>query len=279
MVEQNPFNETFDADHDRALIERATAGSRNALNELLRRHHNFVYNIALKMLGSVPDAKDATQDILIKLLTHLAKYDPARAQFRTWLYRIAFNHLLNVKRSAPEQIIRSFPQFFEFVGDVPDDLSLMDEPDFGILTNEMKFKCLSGMLMCVPREDRLLYIVGDLFRVNHRLGAELFELTPANFRKKLSRIRQQLRQWMHNRCGLVNPDNPCRCAKKTRGFIERGIVDPKNLVWDKEGVQSTHSGLFRGEPGTRPAHVGSHGGAASRGLPLQGRSPRRRTTR
>lgn len=90
------------------------------------------------------------------------------------------------------------------------------------------------MLMCVPREDRLLYIVGDLFETDHNLGAEIFQISKVNFRKKLSRIRNNLRQWMNNKCGLVNKENPCRCARKTKGFIERGIVDPDNLLWNKK---------------------------------------------
>jgi hypothetical protein len=36
---------------------------------------------------------------------------------------------------------------------------------------------------------------------------------------------------MNNQCGLVNKANPCRCAKKTRGFIEAGHVDPDHLLF------------------------------------------------
>jgi hypothetical protein len=50
-----------------------------------------------------------------------------------------------------------------------------------------------------------------------------------NFRQSLSRARRDLYQFMHGQCGLVNPNNPCRCAKKTRGFIEAGHVDPDHL--------------------------------------------------
>src|SRR4051812_3997242 len=36
---------------------------------------------------------------------------------------------------------------------------------------------------------------------------------------------------MNDKCGLVNSANPCRCAKKTRGFMEAGYVDPGNLLF------------------------------------------------
>ena len=234
MIEKNPFNEKFDIQKDIQLIESAITGNRQALNKLLQRHNNFIYNIAIKMLASVEDAKDVTQEILIKVMTNLAKYDSQKSQFRTWLYRITFNFILNYKKSNTEKAIVSFQQFFDFMDDIEDDDSVVDEEAFDPLSEEMKLKCMSGMLMCVPREDRLLYIMGDLFKIDHNLGAEMFDISKENFRKKLSRTRNQLRQWMNNKCGLVNKDNPCRCTKKTKGFIKRGIVNPENLVWDKE---------------------------------------------
>ena len=42
---------------------------------------------------------------------------------------------------------------------------------------------------------------------------------------------------MNNQCGLVNKNNPCRCPKKTRGFMQAGYVDPVNLLFAKERVQ------------------------------------------
>ena len=42
---------------------------------------------------------------------------------------------------------------------------------------------------------------------------------------------------MNHQCGLVNTDNPCRCPKKTRGFIAEGHVDPENLLFVPQHVQ------------------------------------------
>ena len=235
MIHKNPFSKAFDHNRDEDLVADAVKGKGKALNELVGRHNNFIYNIALKMLGNPTDAEDVTQDILIKLITNLAKFDNEKAQFRTWLYRIAFNFILDYKKSKTEELIHSFDQFFDFLDDIEDDTSITheDADQLNPIGEEAKIKCMSGMLMCVPREDRLLYIVGDLFEIDHNLGAEIFQISKSNFRKKLSRIRNNLRQWMNNKCGLINKNNPCRCARKTKGFVQRGIVDPDNLLWDK----------------------------------------------
>ena len=92
--------------------------------------------------------------------------------------------------------------------------------------------------MCLSREQRLTYIVGEVFEIDHNLAGEIFEIKPTNFRKKLSRARKDLYQWMHNKCGLVNKENSCRCKKKTKGFIANGWVDPDNFKWNSNYQQS-----------------------------------------
>jgi hypothetical protein len=47
----------------------------------------------------------------------------------------------------------------------------------------------------------------------------------------LSRAKKDLYSFMHNKCGLINKENPCRCAKKTKSFIKAGLVDPNNLLF------------------------------------------------
>ncbi|TGE12843.1 hypothetical protein [Hymenobacter elongatus] len=94
--------------------------------------------------------------------------------------------------------------------------------------------------MCLEREQRLVYIVGEVFEIDHQLASEIFAVSPANFRQKLSRARKDLYQWMHNHCGLVNKDNPCRCPKKTKGFIQNGWVNPVNLKWHRHYTHTIH---------------------------------------
>ena len=62
-------------------------------------------------------------------------------------------------------------------------------------------------------------------------------MTADNFRQCLTRARRNLHSFMNNQCGLINTSNPCRCPKKTRGFIEHGHVDPYRLLFVREHVE------------------------------------------
>jgi hypothetical protein len=137
-----------------------------------------------------------------------------------------------VKKNQYETVVTDFTTFFGFIDGAPDILvSDEEEKELRESFEESKVACMAGMIMCLDRTQRLIYIVGEVFEIDHNLAADIFETTPDNFRQKLSRARKDLYSWMNKRCGLVNLENPCRCKSKTKGFIEAGYVDPKNLKW------------------------------------------------
>ena len=81
---------------DQRLIARALAGGQSALESLIERHQPWIFNLAFRMVLVREDAEDATQEVLIKAITKLTSYDPGKGAFRTWLYRIATNHVINI---------------------------------------------------------------------------------------------------------------------------------------------------------------------------------------
>jgi hypothetical protein len=109
---------------DEELVPRAQAGDKDALDKLVRRHQPWVFNIAIRMLWHREVAEDATQEILIKVVTKLSTFR-GQSQFRTWLYRIAVNHLLNVRKSAAEEVTTTFTDMGHSLDDTPD----LDLPD------------------------------------------------------------------------------------------------------------------------------------------------------
>jgi RNA polymerase sigma factor (sigma-70 family) len=222
------------ADHeDQALVTSARSRDRHALEDLIERNQGWIYNIAVRMLYHPQDAEDATQEVLVTVLTRLSSFE-GRSSFRTCLYRIVFNHLLNMKRGREELKITTFSAYDDALDSTP-DLELLDprdaSPETNLLVTEVMLACTSGMLLCLDRKQRLTYILGAIVGVSDAVGAEVMEITTANFHQRLTRARRELHNFMNDKCGLVNKSNPCRCAKKTRGFIQEGHVDPNNLLF------------------------------------------------
>jgi RNA polymerase sigma factor (sigma-70 family) len=211
MSMNNPLADNAPTDHeDQALVMRTRSGDREALEHLIERHQGWIYNIAVRMLYHPQDAEDATQEILVKVLTRLSSFE-GRSSFRTWLYRVVFNHLLNAKRGREELKITTFSAYGDALDNTP-DLELPDpkgaSPDMNLLVTEVMLACTSGMLLCLDREQRLTYILGAIFGVSDAVGAEVLEITTENFRQRLTRARRDLRSFMNDKCGLVNKANP-----------------------------------------------------------------------
>ena len=237
MTYPNPLaDEALTDAEDQYLVRCVQLGGKEALELLVARHQRWIYNLALRMVFLPQDAEDATQEILIKLLTKLSTFR-GESQFRTWLYRLVVNHLLNMKRARAEAKTMSFEDYGRELDSTPEDyLAAPDSqrPDAQLLIEEAKIGCTSAMLLCLDREQRLVYVFGEIFGVTDRVGAELLDLSRDNFRQKLSRARRDLYNFMQGKCGLVKASNPCRCAKKMQGFIQLGHLDPQHLLFARE---------------------------------------------
>jgi len=233
----NPFIEVNKTDQkDEQLISAAVAGDKKALENLIYRHQAWIYNIALRMVFYPQEAEDVTQEILIKIITKLSTFR-GNSSFRTWVYRIVVNHVLNMKRSLGEKKhADNFDDYWKLIDKVPDSELPVNgsyNVEMDVLVNEVKVSCMSGMLLCLDREQRLTYILGVIFRTNDKVGAEILGITRDNFRQKLSRARKHLTNFMNNKCGLIDKKNPCSCEKKTKFLIECGYVNPKKLLFNR----------------------------------------------
>lgn len=212
-----------------ALIEGATSGDKAALEAVLASVQDLVFNLSLRMLGTFPDAEDAAQDILLKVMTHLSSFRGDSA-FTTWVFRMAVNHLKDYKK----HMFAHAPLSFEFYGadiknakleDIPD---LTQDTDREVLAQELKLSCTNVMLQCLDPESRCIFILGTMFRLDSRVAGEVLDITPEAYRQRLSRARKKMAEFLSEYCGEYGRGT-CRCAKRVDYAIQNHRISPRRL--------------------------------------------------
>jgi len=224
---------------EKLVIEAAQNGCRSAIETLIREHQQFVYNVALRLVGRPEDAADISQEALLKVLTKLPQFN-FKSTFKTWLYRIVMNHFLNTKRCKAEKEVYSLDELGDMCANLynEEEISPGEEQSKKEYVRFLRNKYMASALLCLDRRQRIVLILGAVFLIHSAEAAQVLNITPQNFRKQLQRAREDLFQFMENKCGLMNPANPCRCRKKTKGFIKDGLIDVATVQFQPKAVQS-----------------------------------------
>jgi RNA polymerase sigma factor (sigma-70 family) len=219
-----------------ALVLKALNGDKHALNDVVKSIDKLVYNLSIKMLWDIEDAKDASQEILIKVITNLSSFK-GESVFSTWVYRIATNYLLTHLSKSIKTQTMSFDTLSEdlSVGILANNGFNENIGEQNLLVQEIKIGCTNGMLQCLDNDSRATYILGDILGFNSIEGSNIQNISPEAFRKRLSRAREQLFSFMQTNCGIAQPKNNCRCNKQIGHCISANKINPNKLLFATNG--------------------------------------------
>jgi len=211
------------------LVLEIQQGVRASADVLVMKIRPLIYAVVLRFLWSPQDSEDVVQEILIKVITRLSQFS-GKSLFSTWVYAIASNHLLDLKRRPMEESI----SFDEFADDLSQGLEIQQSPEDSLLLEEVKIGCTLAMLQCLDRDQRLSYILGEILELDHQQASAVLTVSAGTFRKRLSRARAMINEFMLGHCGLIIPENYCRCSKRVTMAQKLGRIDTENLIFSSQ---------------------------------------------
>ena len=240
-------------DADARLVAGARAGQLEAVRELLLALQGPVFNLAVRVLGNRWDAQDATQETLLRVLTHLGGFR-GDSPFGAWVARIATSHLRDrARRPRPVQVAD-----FESLGaELDRGMALArglpettTTPEPRLESHRTALNCMQAMLMCLPAEQRIAYVLDLLFGLDSYRAGAVQGVAAATHRKRLSRARAALARFTHDRCSLVDPRGDCRCGRQAlakrhsaaRGFAVNPLrPSPADMARLEQGLHEVHA--------------------------------------
>jgi len=169
-------------DEDEPLLRRLAEDDEAAFRQLVERHIDRAYGIALRIVGSRADAEDVVQDTLLKVWTHRGRWQHGRAKFSTWLYRVITNRCIDLRRQPRTDDVDAIPE--------PADA----RPD---ATSAMQRNEVTGMLekamQQLPEQQRIAVILSYHEDMSNSEIADVMNTTVSAVESLLKRGRQHLK--------------------------------------------------------------------------------------
>lgn len=172
----------LDEASDDVLVARVAQGDEAACQLLVDRHLSRMVSLARRMLGNQADAEEVAQEVFLRVWTHAARWEPGRAQFRTWLHRVATNLCLDRLRRHTTDDIDSIPE--------PES----DEPGPDVLLEQQQLaKRVETALQALPARQRAAVTLTHYQGLTNIEAAETLEISVEAVESLLGRARRQLR--------------------------------------------------------------------------------------
>jgi RNA polymerase sigma-70 factor (ECF subfamily) len=184
------------------LVHRAQAGEGEAFARLAERCRDRIYRWALVKTGDADDAEDITQNVLVRLSTHLDRYD-GRSRFTTWLYRVTANSAGGLFRRQAARRRAADAWHTTRVDVAGDGVDRLDEIHASDMAGAVR-----SFFRDLPAKQRVVFDLADLQGFAPAEIGEMLTMNPVTVRVHLLRARRALRQRMLERFPALQDNRP-----------------------------------------------------------------------
>ncbi len=213
-------------------LKEAKSGDTKSIEILINLVKDKILNISLYFCGDFHLAEDCSQEILIKIIRNLNKIEDA-TKFQNWSYTIASNYLRNYHRDNKKFANISFEAM---EADSKSHLEIntdssQESNDIRELAYELKVSCTTAMLMCLSKEDRIIFLLSNLLNINSQEIGDIIGISAPSTRKRVSRANAKLKNFIDNNCGLLNKNNSCHCRQRVNYAILQGRISSDSMYF------------------------------------------------
>lgn len=231
-------------DIDTGYIKKIQNGCQESFAHLIRKYQKYIFNIIVRISPNVSfhEAEDISQEVLIKVYNNIPDFR-FECTFKVWLYKIVINSAIDFirknKKAKQNKWVNLRVSDNEYLEKYHPDL-LNNPVEARMLIKEMQIKCLIGFFVCLNQRERAVYIFGTILKLPGKMGAQILEMTYANYRKMHSRSKQKIENIMQNSCSLINKKAKCQCKKALSQCLQNNYIKKGKYEYSSDDVK-----LFR----------------------------------
>lgn len=184
---------------DSSLVEQCRQGDSRAIEQLVLKYQNRIYNVILKICADPDDAAELTQETFVKVIENLAKFE-GRSSFYTWAFRIAVNLTLNHCQRNTKLAVRSLDAEeasydHQASHALKELLSDDSSPDPATMAqNKEVYEIAIQAIRQLDEPQRAVIILRDIEGMSYARIAEVLDVELGTVRSRLSRARNRLRE-------------------------------------------------------------------------------------
>jgi len=108
--------------NDNELIEKILEGDKDLFSQIMNKYHNEIFKYVYNIVNNYNETEDLLQEIFFKLYKNLKKFDSKKASFRTWMYRVSKNYVLNHLKTAEVRFNRSALEYDDSINKSDEDI-------------------------------------------------------------------------------------------------------------------------------------------------------------
>ena len=184
---------------DDVLVEQCQQGDISAMERLILKYQNRLYNVILRICSNPDDAAELTQETFVKIIENIGRFE-GKSRFYTWAFRIAVNLTINYCRKNARLGFKSLDSDDSEVGERTSQALrefLRDEksPDpAGVAQNRELCELVSQTIMALEEDHRAVLVLRDIEGMSYAQIAQVLEIELGTVRSRISRARSKFKE-------------------------------------------------------------------------------------
>ncbi|HEX2954979.1 MAG TPA: RNA polymerase sigma factor [Bacillota bacterium] len=203
--------------------------------DLYQENSIKVYRLALGLSGNAQDAEEITQEAFLRAYRSFDTFRGA-SSFFTWIYRITINVAHDFMKQRTRLPMQVLTEDYGYSLEELVDGNPVNDPEYEVLENEMRYHCLFCLTECLPINQRIVFCLAVTLELPQKVVTDIMDCSVSVVKTTLYRAKQRVAGYLQGTCQFIKKSNPCNCRHWVKFGIAQGWIEKGTQVREKPKI-------------------------------------------